>query len=168
MKASRRLLLASLAGTALIAAAPQLLAQQKDLKKQIVGEWTLVSAYNELEGKKREQFGSNPKGYMYLSPAGRFAVLIFAKDAPNFAANDRRKATGEEAQAVVRDTVASVGTYKINEKDGSLEWHVEHSTYPNSRGAGKRTVKLSADEMTVSNPSAVVGGRNDQVWKRAK
>ena len=81
MKATRRLVLASITGTALIAAAPQALTQQKDLKKQLVGDWTLVSAYNEREGNKREPFGPKPSGYMHLGPDGRFAYLIFGKDA---------------------------------------------------------------------------------------
>jgi hypothetical protein len=29
-------------------------------------------------------------------------------------------------------------------------------------------VKISGDEMHLSNPAATVGGRNEQVWKRVK
>jgi Lipocalin-like domain len=167
MKAKRRLVLASIAGTAFIAAAPQALAQQKDLKKQIVGEWTLVSAYNERDGKKREQFGPNPAGYLYLGPSGRFAFMVFAKAAPKFTGNDRAKATGEEAQAVIRDSVAYFGTYKVDEQ-GALELNIQHSTFPNLIGAGKRIVKVKGDELSLVNPGARAGGSNNQVWKRVK
>jgi len=168
MKGTRRLVLASIAGTALIAAAPQALTQQKDLKKQIVGDWTLVSAYNEREGNKREPFGAKPSGYMHLGADGRFAYLIFAKDAPPFAAKDRTKATPEEAAAVVHNSIAYYGTYKINEKDGTLEWKIEKSTFPNNIGSGKRSIKFSGDQMTLSNPGATAGGTNVFTWKRAK
>jgi hypothetical protein len=168
MKPTRRLLLASIAGTALIAAAPQAFSQQKDLKKQIVGDWMLVSTYNEREGQKREQFGSKPEGYMHLGPNGRFSYLVFAKDAPPFAAKDRAKATPEEAAAVVHNSIAYYGTYKINEKDGTLEWNIEHSTFPNNKGTGKRSVKFSGDQMTMTNTGATAGGTNVFVWKRAK
>jgi hypothetical protein len=168
MKATRRLVLASILGTALIAAAPQTFSQQKDLKKQIVGEWTLVSAYNERDGKKRDQFGPTPSGYMHLAPSGRFAYLAFAKDAPKFAGNDRMKATGAEAQAVVHNSIAYYGTYKVNEKDGTMEWDIQNSTFPNNKGVGKRVVKITGDQLSLVNPGATAGGTNNQVWKRAK
>jgi hypothetical protein len=84
MKSARRLVLVSMAGTALMAVAPQALTHQKDLRKQVVGEGTLVSAHNERDGKKREQFGPNPAGYMHLGPSGRFSFMAFAKSAPKW------------------------------------------------------------------------------------
>ena len=168
MKATRRMVLVSLAGTAILAAAPQALSQQKDFKKQMVGGWTLVSAYNERDGKKREMFGSSPSGYMNLSPDGRFAYLVFAKDAPAFAAKDRTKATPQEAAAVIHNSIAYYGTYKVNPKDGTLEWNIEHSTFPNNKGLGKRSVKVSGGQMTMTNTGATAGGTNVFVWKRAK
>ena len=168
MKTTRRMVLASMAGTALIAAAPEVLSQQKDAKKQMVGSWTLVSAYNERDGKKREMFGSSPSGYMHLGADGRFAYLLFAKDAPAFAAKDRTKATPQEAAAVIHNSIAYYGTYKVNPKDGVLEWNIEHSTFPNNKGLGKRSVKVSGGQMTMTNTGATAGGTNVFVWKRAK
>jgi hypothetical protein len=168
MKATRRLVLASIAGTAIIAAAPQVFSQQKDLKKQLVGDWTLLSSYNERDGKKREPFGSKPNGYLHLGSNGRFAYLVFAKDAPAFAGKDRTKATPEEAAAVIHNTIAYYGTYKVNEKDGTLDWNIEKSTFPNNIGPGKRSVKFSGDQMTLSNAGATAGGTNVFTWKRAK
>ncbi|MDQ5850017.1 MAG: lipocalin-like domain-containing protein [Pseudomonadota bacterium] len=168
MKATRRLLLVSLTGTAIFAAASQALSQPKDLQKQIVGDWTLVSAYNEREGKKREPFGPRPEGYLHLGQNGRFAYLVFGKDAPKFAANDRTRATPEEAAAVVHSSIAYYGTYKVNQKDGTLEWNIEKTTFPNNKGLGKRQVTLSGDQMSLTNPGATAGGTNYFVWKRAK
>jgi hypothetical protein len=168
MKATRRLVLGSIAGMALIAAAPQVLSQQKEVKKQLVGDWTLVSAYNEREGKKREMFGPKPEGYLHLGENGRFSYFVFAKSAPHFAAKDRTKATPEEAAAVIHNSIAYYGTYKVNEKDSTLEWNIEKSTFPNNVGTGKRMVKFSGDEMTLTNTSATAGGTNVFVWKRAK
>jgi lipocalin-like protein len=166
MKNTHRLLLISLAGTAIFAAS-QALSQPRDLQKQIVGDWTLVSSYNERDGKKREPFGPRPEGYLHLGQNGRFAYLVFAaKHAPNFAANDRTKATPEEAAAVIHNSIAYYGTYKVN-KDGTLEWNIERTTFPNNKGPGKRTVKLSGDEMAISNAGATAGGTNYFVWKRA-
>jgi hypothetical protein len=168
MKATRRLVLVSLAGTAILAAAPQALSQQKDLKKQLIGDWTLVSAYNERDGKKSENFGPRPEGYLHLGPNGRFANFVFAKDAPAFAGKDRSNATPDEAAAVIRNSIAYYGTYKVNEKDATLDWNIEHSTFPNNKGSGKRSVKFSGDQMTLTNTGATAGGTNVFVWKRAK
>ena len=168
MKTTRRLVLAFIAGMALIAAAPQVLSQQKDFKKQVVGEWTIVSSYNERDGKKTENFGPRPEGFMYLGRSGRLAYIVFAKDAPNFAGKERVKATPDEAAAVLRNSIAYYGTYKLNEKDGTMEWNIEHSTFPNNRGPAKRSVKLSGDTMTMTNPGAMAGGMNVVTWKRAK
>ena len=129
---------------------------------------TLVSAYNERDGKKTENFGPRPEGYLHLGPNGRFSYLVFAKDAPKFAANSRMKVTAEEAQAVVQSSIAYYGTYKTNPKDGTLDWNIEHTTFPNNKGMGKRSVKFSGDEMTMSNTGATAGGTNVFVWKRAK
>lgn len=168
MKARRRLVLASLAGTALIAAVPQALSQQKGLQKQLVGDWTLVSAYSMRDGNKGELFGPNPTGYLHLGDNGRFAYLIFRENAPKFAASSRMKATPAEAQAVVHSSIAYYGTYKVNEKDAMLEWNIDYSTFPNNVGMGKRSVRLKGDELELTNPGATAGGTNHFAWKRAK
>jgi hypothetical protein len=69
---------------------------------------------------------------------------------------------------VVRNSIAYVGMYKVNEKDGTLDWDIKNSTFPNIKGVGKRNVKIAGDEMSLSNPSATAGGSNHQVWKRVK
>jgi lipocalin-like protein len=168
MKATRRLVLASIAGMAMIAAAPQAFSQQKGLQKQLIGGWTLVSASNERDGKKVEQFGANPKGYMTFGEDGRFSYIVFRPGSPKIAANDRQKVTPTEAQAIVQNSIAYYGTYKLNEKDGSLEVNIEQSTFPNNIGQGKRMVKVAGDELTLTNPGPTAGGINRFVWKRAK
>jgi hypothetical protein len=75
------------------------------LKKQIQGSWTLLSIYNELDGKKTDVFGSNPKGSMILTPDGRFSIIIVKADLPKFASKNRVKGTTEENQAVVQGSV---------------------------------------------------------------
>jgi lipocalin-like protein len=169
MKATRRMVLASLVGTALIAAAPQAVSQQTDLKKSVIGGWTLVSAYNEKDGQKTEMFGSNPQGYMTFGQNGRFSFQAFQPGkATNFAGKTRPKATPAEAHAVVLSSIAYFGTYKVNEKDGVMDWNIEQSTFPNIVGPTKRTAKLAGDELTLTNPGARAGGVNHFVWKRAK
>ena len=58
-----------------------------------------------------------------------FAYIVFAKDAPNFAAKERAKASPDEAAQVIRNSIAYYGKYKLDEKDGTMEWNIEHSTF---------------------------------------
>ena len=53
------------------------IAQQKTLKEQIVGSWTLVSwVQTRPDGTKNYRFGNSPKGVNMFSPTGRFSIII--------------------------------------------------------------------------------------------
>src|SRR5437016_3429304 len=50
------------------------MAQQKSLKEQLVGAWTIVSNDNTTpDGKKEQIFGANPKGILIFDASGQFA-----------------------------------------------------------------------------------------------
>src|ERR1700674_1241380 len=87
------------------------LSQQKSLKEQLTGTWTLVSADNVAPGgTKRQLFGANPKGILILDASGRYAVVQVRPDRPKFESNNRLQGTPEENKAVLLGTAASFGT----------------------------------------------------------
>lgn len=146
-------------------------AQQKavNLKQQIVGTWSLVAWYVERDGKKIERFGPNPKGISILERNGRFAAIFLRPDLPKFASNNPMTGTADENKAVVQGSWAQFGTYSVNEKDGTMNMHIDGSTYPNFDGQDtKGTVSISGDERKVCSPSPVGGGTVCSVWKRVK
>jgi Lipocalin-like domain len=50
--------------------------QQKSLKDQLIGAWTLVSTkYKFPDGKTVDTFGPNPRGTMILDASGRMALI---------------------------------------------------------------------------------------------
>ena len=52
-------------------------AQQKSLKEQLIGTWTIVSNDNVApDGTKRQLFGPNPKGILVLAANGHYAQII--------------------------------------------------------------------------------------------
>jgi len=56
-------------------------AQQKSLKEQLVGTWTLVSSDQvRPDGTKLRQFGSDQKGINVFDANGRFFVMIASAD----------------------------------------------------------------------------------------
>ena len=68
--------------------------QQKSLKDQLVGAWTLVSTkYKFPDGKTVDTFGPNPRGTLILDASGRMALINMRTSLPKLAANDRTKGT---------------------------------------------------------------------------
>jgi hypothetical protein len=146
------------------------LAQQKSLKEQLVGTWTLVSSDQvRPDGTKLRQFGSDPKGINVFDANGRFFVMIASADNLQIASIGRSKTNSEEDGLIV-ESIAYYGTYTVNEEANVISLHLDASTFPNQVGTDqKRTItSLTADELKYSSPAAISGAQVHQVWKRAK
>ena len=146
------------------------LAQQKSLKEQLTGTWTIVSNDNVApDGTKRQLFGANPKGVLVLAANGQYAQIFVRPDRPKFKVNNRLEGTPEENKAAVQGTVATFGTWSADEASKTLIVRIEGSLFPNQVGMDqKRTVALAGDELKISNPNPASGGKSESVWKRAK
>lgn len=149
-------------------------AQQKagNLKKQVVGTWSLVSAENTgPDGKKSYPFGTSPKGRAVLDAGGHFVILNIDSALPKVVSNSRSTATPEESKAIVSGSLGLFGTYTVNEADKALVWRVEASTFSNWVGQEqKRPINsVTANELRWTNPaSSSVAGSTLLVWKRVK
>ena len=144
--------------------------QEGDLAKQVQGSWVIVSNINEQDGKKSDTFGPNPRGFMVLTPEGRFSMIVMRASLPKFASNNRLQGTAEENKAVVQGSQAMFGTYKVvSEKENKIIFHYEGCTFPNWDGRDlPRIVTVMGDEMKQINPAAAVGGINYHIWRRVK
>jgi Lipocalin-like domain len=149
--------------------------QQKTLKEQIVGAWTLVSIDTIApDGTKQQSFGSNPKGVLILDPSGRYAYVAGRPDRPKFKATGsarsaaRSEGTAEEFAAAAREFVANFGTWSVNEADKTLIRKYEIALIPNNdRNETRASVSLAGDELKLTIiPTA--GGRNETLYRRAK
>jgi Lipocalin-like domain len=141
------------------------------LAQQIQGSWTLVSCVNETDGKKSDVFGPNPRGFMILTPDGRYSLIVMRSSLPKFASNSRIKGTDEENQAVVKGSMAHFGRYAVvNEKEQTVNFFVEGSTFPNwDNEPQKRIMSVSGDELRVTHGSTSSGsGTSHLIWKRTK
>lgn len=154
-------------------AASQAAAQQKSIREQLVGTWTLVSW--ELVGGDGSKFapvvGGDVKGLMIFLENGRFSQQIIS-ERPKFASNERLSGTPEENKAVAQGILSVFGTYSIDEASKTFTFHNEISSYPNqNRTNGKRTPTFIGDELRYVNPGAPAagpGGNGYFVWRRAK
>ncbi len=163
---------ASILALGMLFSAADAKAQEKGttLEQQIQGSWMIVSMYNEQDGKKAEPFGPDPRGFMVLTPDGRFSMILMRASLPKFAANNRVKGTAEDNQAVVQGSVAYFGSYKVaDEKEHMVRLHIDGCTFPNWDGEDQmRVMAVIGDEMKLTNPSAGIGGTNYVVLKRFK
>jgi Lipocalin-like domain len=159
----------ALVGLAISVAVPTFAQQAND----IVGIWTLVSITLEKDGKKTDFYGPNPQGQLIYDATGHFSVIITRSDLPKFASDNRVAGTPEENKAIVQGSLASFGTYSVNETDKTYTQHVESCTFPNWNGTDQKySFDISGDELSiqvVSGPLTSIGtGTAYVVWKRAK
>jgi hypothetical protein len=145
--------------------------QQKSLKDQLVGTWTVVSTINvQKDGTKVDQFGANPKGSITFDGNGHYTLIIVRSDLPKFAANRADEGSADENKAVLKGLIAHFGTYSINEADKTLTTRVEGGSFPNLAGMEQRRTitSLTAEELKYTNPATAFGTSAEVVWRRAK
>jgi hypothetical protein len=154
------------------------LAQQKSLKEQLVGTWTLVSSDQvRSDGSKVQQFGANPKGINVFEEDGHFFLMIASSGSLMVASADNPKIVSidpktnfEEFGGLNVESIAYYGTYTVNETEEVAILHIDASTFPNQVGTDqKRTItSLTAAELNYNIPAAMSGGLIHQAWKRAE
>ncbi len=148
------------------------IAQQKPLKEQLVGTWTLVSADSvSKDGRKVEVFGPNPKGTLIYTIDGHFALVQMRSDLPRLESNSRDRGTPEENKAVVQGSIAYFGTYAVNEAEKVINLQLQGATFANLLGGSeqKRLItSLTADELKFANPTTPSGVTLEVVWRRAR
>src|SRR5437660_4655057 len=168
MKRRHILSLSVATGLGLVLLSGSALAQQKPLKEQLAGTWTIVSNDSVApDGTKRQLFGPNPKGILVLAANGQYAQIIVRPDTPKFKVNNRLEGTPEENKAAVHGTTATFGTWSVDEASKTLIVRNEGGMFPNQAGTeSKRSVTVAGDQLRVSNPAPAAGGRSDSVWKR--
>jgi Lipocalin-like domain len=145
--------------------------QQKSIKDQLVGTWTMVSWEQDVpNGPKFQRFGANPKGFTIFDANGRFFMMFARPDLPKIASKNPSNPTPEEAKAIVAGAIGYFGTYIVDEGTKVVTLRVEASSFPNQLESDqKRTItSLTGDELKYQNATALSGGQIYYVFKRAK
>jgi hypothetical protein len=145
------------------------ISQQKLLKDQIVGTWTLVRAWVERDGKTTQPLGPNPLGYIMFDSSGHFSYNFMRADLPKFASNNRETGTPEENKAVVVGNISAFGAYAINPDDASVTLRIVGSSFPNWNGTvQRRLIEISGEQLKYTNPAASIGGVAPSIYTRAR
>ena len=170
----RRKIMTLLSGAALlgfVVLPSSAISQQRSLKDQLVGTWTLVSAAQTTkEGVKSDRWGPSPRGRATFEADGRYSFMIFRSDVPKFASNNLNQSTPEESRAAIQGMTANYGTWSIDEATKTLTTNIEGASMPNLVGGTQKRIisSLTADELKYTNPASQIGTVDDVVWKRAK
>ena len=145
-------------------------AQQKTLKEQLVGTWTLVSfeSFDSSGAKVPNMEGGDLKGQLIFTDNGRMSNQMITQF-PKIASSDRLKSTPAEDKAVAHGILSYFGTYTVSEPDKTILLNIERSSFPNQVASNvKRVATLTGDELKIDNPGRQAGGRTVTVWRRAK
>src|SRR6516164_3103667 len=105
-----------LSASALMLLPTGVVAQQKSLKQQIQGPWSLASCNNtNTKGEKADYCANNPRGILILAGNGNYAVTIIA---------------GGRKDANAPGVADNFGTWSVNEADKTLTRHVVGANAP--------------------------------------
>ena len=131
---SRLGIVTSCAIAALVLLPNQTTAQEKTLKQQIQGPWSLASCNStDAKGEKAAYCANNPKGILILAGNGNYAVTIIAGG---------RKDANDPAIA------STFGTWSVNEADKTLTLHRVGAINPANEGKDmKLNISLSGEEL---------------------
>ncbi len=145
--------------------------QQKSMKEQLVGAWTiLIADAVSQDGTRVPNFGPNPNGTVIFDATGRYALELTRSNLPKFASNNRTKGTADENRAVVQGSLAHFGTYEVDETARALILHIRGSSFPNWEGTTQKRplTIMGPDDVKWITPEASGGGTAEVIWHRIK
>ena len=141
-------------------------AQQKSLKKQLVGAWLLVSCDLKAADGTTMPFCVNSSGSLSFDASGRYVEVMAARGRPKFTAG--RNSPADEYKAAARGFGANFGTWSVNDADKIITRHIEGALFPNREGIDtKDMATIVGDELRLvdADPNPLTGV---MVWRRAK
>jgi hypothetical protein len=145
------------------------IAQQKTLKEQLVGAWAVVSCDSTSANGAKQPYCANPNGILILDASGRYAQVLAMRGRAKLPSGNRAEIPAEQFKAAAMGLVANFGTWSLNDAEKILTIHYEGALFPNIEGTDvKNTVSLAGDELKVAQPTPVLGGRSETVYRRAK
>lgn len=144
--------------------------QQRSLKDQLLGTWTLASHEAvRADGGRFPVYGPSPRGIALFDAGGRFIITVMRADRAEYATNSPYQGTAEENKATVQGTITYFGTYSVREADRTIALHIDASSFPNWNGTDQtRGFVITGDRLTLTARALPTGGYAEVVWTRAK
>jgi hypothetical protein len=139
-----------------------------ELRRQIVGTWTLVSVvYEDVASKERTPvYGENPRGIQIATPEGRWLALMIAEG------RTIPQTDADRAQAL-KSMIAYTGRYRV--ENGQVITKVEAAWNEAWVGGEQvRNIRFEDDRLYIESPPMPHPNINDKtvrvivVWAREK
>jgi lipocalin-like protein len=148
-------------------------AQQKSIKDQLVGTWTLLLSDNiKDDGTHVPGYGPNPEGMLMFAPDGHYSLQIIRIGRPAFASKNRLGGTADENKAAVQGMISHFGTYAVDEAGKTITFRIDASSFPNwDATVQKRPLTaITNDVLTYNTPAPSASGfvRAELAWKKVK
>ena len=155
----------------LLVASMGLSGQKQQSQNPLVGTWKLLSFESHgAAGDISHPFGADAYGLLMYDPRGQMSVVLTRPDRPMFMSGDPARGTPEEIKAAFEGFNAYCGSYKIDEKQGTVTHHVEANSFPNWVGTDQqRFFTLRGRRLTLRTPPLLDGGQTltfTAVWER--
>jgi hypothetical protein len=149
------------------------IAQQKSIKDQLVGAWSLLLVdYIKDDGSHVSAYGPNPDGSLIFTPDGHFSWQIFRYGRPAFASKNVMAGTADETKAAFQGMITSFGTYTVDEASKTITYRIAASSFPHwDATVQKRPVTaITGEVLTYNVPAPPVPGYThvELAWKKAK
>jgi len=131
---------------------------QGEVASKLLGSWRYLGTRR--DGKSWDR-GANPKGMLYYGPHGEMSVQII----PDV---ERKKAGAtmmpDEAFIAVKDYIAYVGTFTVDDSTGTVTHHRHGSLQPGDAGPLVRRCEFVGDKLTLRPPNSTM----EVMWERIK
>jgi hypothetical protein len=140
-------------------------AAKADMGPSLAGNWELIGAYREhRDGTRSEDYGSQPRGTLYMGADGRYALQIYHSTRPPFE-GDFRQGAAEEYRRLLLAMSTHYGHYRI--EGDTLLFHITAAANPQWDGSSQRrpfTLRGAVLEWRV--PPRPDGEVPISVWRR--
>ena len=139
-----------------------------ELRRQIVGTWTLVSVnYEDVTTKERTPiYGEHPKGIQIATPHGRWLALMTGENRPI-------PKTDEDRAQALKTMIAYTGRYRV--EDGKVITRVEAAWNEGWVGGEQvRNIRFEDDKLYIESPPMPHPNLNNKIvrviveWQREK
>ncbi|HEY1906184.1 MAG TPA: lipocalin-like domain-containing protein [Myxococcaceae bacterium] len=136
----------------------------------LAGTWRLEVADKLLpDGTRAPDYGAHPDGRLMIDAQGRYALLIFKAERPDFASPEKALGTDAEFRAAALGTSCHHGTVRVDPAAGTLTFVIEDATFPNWRGRTQvRAYELHGDVLSYRVPARSDGSVPISVWRRER
>jgi hypothetical protein len=136
----------------------------------LAGTWRLEAADKLLpDGTRAPDYGAHPDGRLMIDDQGRYALVIFKAERPDFASQDRAQGTDAEFRAAVLGSSCHHGTLRVDPAAGTITFLIEDATFPNWRGQKQvRAFELQGDVLSYRVPPRPDGSVPISVWRRER